>query len=89
MTVTTPIAEQTVKAYTLRAFSIPYYEETLEFIQVCHPDGLDSYFRGTAEGVLEPGPFGGGYSWIVPKYIVKAATRFFNETFPPTTEEPA
>ncbi len=54
---------------------------TLEFIQINHPGGTSSYFRKGAGQEIEAGPFGGGYSWTVPKYVVKAAHDLFFETF--------
>ena len=70
------------RGWALTAITMPYYEEVLRFVQVDHPDGTSSYFRGDGQGDIEAGPFGGGYSWAVPKYVVKAAQELYFEAFP-------
>lgn len=75
------------RGYFLSAIRMPYYEQTLEFVQVDFPDGTSAYFRLKANGEneIEAGPFGGGYSWAAPKYVVKAAGDLLRDVF--NTEE--
>jgi hypothetical protein len=82
------LAKQTNEiGWELCAYRVPnYHGTTLEFVQINNPDGTSAYFRKGAGRELEAGPFGGGYSWSVPKYVVKAAHDLFFETF---TEAPA
>lgn len=73
------------RGYHLEALTIPYGPDAtqLSFIQVDMPDGTSAYFRpdGTA------GPFGGGYSWAVPKYVLKEVAALILEVWPPAEEE--
>lgn len=83
------LAKQTNEiGWEICAYRVPnYHSSTLEFVQINFPDGTSAYFRkGPKPRELEAGPFGGGYSWAVPKYVVKAAHELFFATF---TEEPA
>ena len=83
------LAKQTNEiGWEVCAYRMPFHGETLEFIQVNHPDGTSSYFRKGTGQEIEAGPFGGGYSWAVPKYVVKACHDLFFETFQ-TEEVPA
>lgn len=75
------------RGYVLTAIRMPYYEVVLTFIQVDFPDGTSAYFTPTGEGDVVAGPFGGGYSWACPKYVVEAVIRLANETFQVTEEE--
>lgn len=74
------------RGYVLTAFRMPYYEQTLEFVQVDFPDGTSAYFR-LEDGEAVAGPFGGGYSWACPKYVVKAAGDLLREVFQTETAD--
>lgn len=76
------------RGYRLQAIRLPFHESLLEFVQVDLPDGTSAYFISdpdVAEG-FRAGPFGGGYSWAVPKYVVRAAGELIRETFQRETE---
>jgi hypothetical protein len=70
------------RGWSLTAIRAPYYGDELQFVQVDHPDGTSSYFRSDDAGDVCAGPFGGGYSWAVPKYVVTAARELLYEAFP-------
>ena len=72
------------RGWTLTTYRIPYYGQQLEFVKVDHPDGTSSYFRPDPD--VQPagfcaGPFGGGLSWSVPKYVLVEVQRVLAETF--------
>ena len=74
--------EENDRGWALTAIRMPYYGETLEFVQVDHPDGESSYMRLDADtDEFVAGPFGGGYSWTLPKYVVENAQRLAREAF--------
>lgn len=79
--------QQNPKGWELTTFRAPYYDLILEFVQIDHPTGESSYFRLDVDGEFVAGPFGGGYSWAVPKYVVAAGERLARETFAPVSEE--
>ena len=70
------------RGYVMTAIRMPYSDSILEFIQVDFPDGTSAYFTGDDnEDGFRAGPFGGGYSWNVPKYVLKAMYTFLRESF--------
>jgi hypothetical protein len=77
------------RGYRLSAIRLNFHENLLEFVQVDFPDGTSAYFiyDTEVEEGFRAGPFGGGYSWAVPKYVVKAAGELILETFQQTQEE--
>lgn len=73
--------------WMLRAFRIDFHTENMEFIQFEHPDGTSSYMRLDEDGTFRAGPFGGGYSWALPKYVIEAGRKLALETFVPSCKE--
>lgn len=79
---TTLARQENERGYVLKAMRMPYYGDTLEFVQVDFPDGTSAYFTADDnEDGYRAGPFGGGYAWNVPKYVLKAMQTFLTETF--------
>lgn len=77
--------------YALVAYDIDFHGERMRFVQVNLPDGTAAYFtrdvdEPTGAG-FRAGPFGGGFSWAVPKYVVKAAGQLLEECFAETETE--
>jgi hypothetical protein len=71
------------RGWSITAVRMPYYDDELRFCQVDHPDGTASYFTldMDVEGNLRAGPFGGGYSWAVPKYVLPAVRELLVDAF--------
>lgn len=69
------------------ACRVDFHGELLEFMEFVNRDsGQTSYMRldppdTDGHRIFRAGPFGGGYSWTLPKYLVEAAERLAREFF--------
>lgn len=75
------LQETNERGYTLTAYAIRFHDNLLEFVQVDMPDGTTAYFTHDEDG-MRAGPFGGGYSWAVPKYVLRATEDLLKRAFP-------
>lgn len=75
--------------YALTPYRINFHGQIQEFVQVDHPDGTTSYFTydGDDPRGFRAGPFGGGYSWAVPKYVLAEVETLIDSYFAPSDEE--
>ena len=67
------------KGWVLVAYRIDFHGQQLEFIQF-NSNGQASYMKLDGDEFVA-GPFGGGYSWALPKYVVAAGEKLARETF--------
>lgn len=76
------------RGWELQVIRMPYYDSIFEFVQVGHPNGTTSYFTydGDDPRGFRAGPFGGGYSWTVPKYVLAEVEALIDGYFAPSDE---